>query len=112
MNPWTKRLSDACFLSWRLTRGELLRGIRTRVRRRLSGLSEEEPGDAVEYHVVREGIDDKGLAALLGGSFERVETVRYWSSQGSPQQRLGERLSVANTFAMFATGFNGFPTVS
>jgi SAM-dependent methyltransferase len=103
MNPLTKSFSDVCYLSWRLTQGELLRGLKTRTRRRFSGLSEEAPSDVVEYHVVRNGVDEEALTALLAERFGRVETVRYWSSQGSPQQRLGERLSLTNTFALFAT---------
>lgn len=107
MDPWTKRLSEACYLSWRLGRGELLRGLKTRARRRVRGLSEEAAGDAVEYHVVRNGIDNEKLAALLESDFDRVETFTYWSTQGAVQQRLGEQLAKTNTFAMFATGFRG-----
>ena len=107
MKPRTKRLSDASYLSWRLTQGELLRGVRTRMRRRFKGHSEQAPGDAVEYHVVRDGIDEAALSGLLEPSFDRVELYPYWSTQGTAQQRLGERLSALNTFAMFATGFQG-----
>jgi hypothetical protein len=105
MSPGTKRFADAAYLSWRLTRGNLVRGLKTRLRRRVSGLSEEAPGDAVEYHVVRDGVDDRALATLLEDRFEGVETVSYWSTQGSLQQRVGERLSLLNTFALFATGY-------
>jgi SAM-dependent methyltransferase len=111
MEARTKRISDLAYMSWRLTRGELLRGVKTRMRRRISGLSEEAPGDAVEYHVVRDGVDEEAIASLLGGRFAEVETVSYWSSQGSLQQRIGERLSLENTFALFATGFQA-PGVS
>ena len=107
MNPRTKRLSDASYLSWRLTQGRLLRGLRTRLRRGLRGLSEEAAGDAVEYHAVRDGVDEAALSDLLRRRFDRIEVFTYWATQGTAQQRLGERISVANTFALFATGFLG-----
>lgn len=107
MEARTKRISELAYMSWRLTQGELLRGAKTRIRRRLSGLSEDAPGDAVEYHVVRDGVDEEAIAMLLGERFSEVEIRSYWSSQGDLQQRIGERLSLVNTFAVFATGFQG-----
>lgn len=100
----TNRLTQACFLSWRLGQGELSRGLKTRARRWKSGISEEEPGDSVEYHVVREGVDEQAVASFCDSHFQSVDLYRYWSSQGVAQQRLGERLGRVNTFAVFATG--------
>jgi len=107
MEARTKRVSDAAYMSWRLTQGELLRGVKTRLRRRFRGLSEEAAGDAVEYHVVRDGVDETAISSLLRERFAEVETLCYWSTQGRLQQRLGERLALLNTFAIFATGFQG-----
>ena len=47
--------SEAMYLSWRLSRGRVLQGLAARSRRLRAGLSEEEPSDMVEYHVVRNG---------------------------------------------------------
>lgn len=103
----TRKLTEVSYLTWRIAQGELLRGLKTRSRRLFSGLSEEEPGDAVEYHVVREGVDEEAITRSLEDDFGAVEVFKYWSSQGSPQQRLGERLGLVNTFAVFATEFGG-----
>jgi len=97
-------LTSASYMSWRLTRGNLLRGIGTRLRRWRSGLSEDAPGDAVEYHVVREGVNQDLIREWLKLRFESVGMLAYWSSQGGPQQRLGELLGLVNTFALFASG--------
>lgn len=106
---WYPRLSRAnialgefSYLTWRVTRGDLTNGIRTRLRRRFKGLSEEARGDVIEYHVVRDGVDEEAVAALLATEFDSVETLKYWSTQGTLQQRLGERLGLFNTFAIFA----------
>ncbi|MDQ2622340.1 MAG: class I SAM-dependent methyltransferase [Actinomycetota bacterium] len=104
MPKHTLRITSGSYLTWRVSRGKFIRGLKTRMRRRLHGLSEEAPGDAVEYHVVRQGVDEEAVAESLRPRFESVETLPYWSSQGKPQQRLGERLGLANTFALFAKG--------
>lgn len=106
MSPTTLRLTHFGYLTWRLTRGNYLRGIRTRLRRVLHGISEEAAGDAVEYHVVRSGVDEEAIAGLLDSDFELVETIRYWSSQGRPQQKLGERMGMTNTFAILARDYH------
>lgn len=101
----TRRLTEASYLLWRVSQGDLARGLRTRSRRLFSGLSEEEPGDAVEYHVVRAGVDEEAIVESLNARFDSVELRKYWSSQGAPQQMLGERIGLVNTFAIFASGF-------
>lgn len=101
----TKVFSDASYLSWRLTKGNLTTGLRTRWGRVSRGMSEEAPGDVVEYHVVRDGVDEEAILRLLEPRFERVDLFSYWSSQGTIQQRIGERLGLANTFGVFASGF-------
>jgi hypothetical protein len=105
MNAAVRHASSAAYLSWRIFQGDFARGLRTRLRRATSGLSEEAPGDAIEYHVVRDGVDEDSIAALLRPSFDRVEVHRYWSTQGAPQQRLGETAGVVNTFALRACGY-------
>jgi SAM-dependent methyltransferase len=107
MSNATRRLSSASYLSWRVFQGGLARGVRTRVRRSVHGISEDEVGDAVEYHVVRNGVDDQAVAELLGRSFETVDVQTYWSTQGRAQQRLGEALGAKNTFAVVACAYRG-----
>lgn len=105
MSNVVRRASSAAYLSWRIFRGGFAQGLRTRVRRATKGLSESEPGDAVEYHVVRDGVDEEAISDLLRSSFDRVDVHPYWSTQGSPQQRLGEIANAANTFAALASGY-------
>jgi SAM-dependent methyltransferase len=102
MKPRDRVISEAAFLSWRAAQGHLWRGLKTRLGRAVRGISEDAPGDTVEYHVVRNGVDEKRIETSLTGRFRDVRIEYYWSSQGHIQQRLGERFGLINTFALFA----------
>ena len=94
--------SEAMYLSWRVTRGDLLRGIASRRRRLADNLRQDEPSDMVEYHVVRNGVDQDALQGLLRSRFGDVQVTRYWSSHARLWQNVGETLGIANTFAIRA----------
>lgn len=94
--------SEATYLSWRLTRGDFLQGLASRVRRTRNDLRADEPGDMVEYHVVRDGVDQNSVERLLEPRFEQVTVTTYWSTQAAIWQSVGERLGLRNTFAVQA----------
>ncbi|MFL0175316.1 class I SAM-dependent methyltransferase [Mycobacterium sp. SMC-13] len=102
---WARVASSGSYLAWRLTQGEFRRGLRTRWRRLRGVYSESEPSDLVEYHVVRQGVDDKALGDLLGDRFESVEFDTYFSTQSSYLQAIGEKLLPHNTFGVVASGY-------
>lgn len=95
-------LSEIAFLTWRLRQGNLLRGVASRVRRARDRYEEDHPSDVVEYHVVRDGVDEDAVHAALAPSFAQVEILRYWSTFDAWWQRAGDRLGMANTFAVVA----------
>lgn len=102
-------LDRAGFYSWRLTQGDLLRGLAT-TRRRLTGVYDEtNPSDMVEYHVVREGVDERAIVDRLTPRFGAVSLLPYWSNQSSAVQRIGDRLGVHNTFGLSAVDFRPDP---
>jgi SAM-dependent methyltransferase len=101
---WGER---AAYLSWRVTQGNLLRGATTTARRLRGVLDESNPSDMVEYHVVRHGVDQDAIMALLTPRFDAVTLHTYWSSQGGVQHRLGQRLGLRNTFGILASGKHG-----
>jgi hypothetical protein len=77
---WLSRhLDRAAYLAWRLPRG-----------------------DAVDYHVVRQGVDEWALAALLEAHYGAVRLHTYWSSQGVLPQAIGELAGLPNTFGLVA----------
>lgn len=90
------------YLAWRLAQGEPRRGLAT-LGRRLRGVRDpRNPSDMVEYHVVRQGVDESALCDLLATRFADVRLDRYWSTQADWLQRLGETRFPPNTFGIVA----------
>lgn len=90
------------YLSWRVSRGNFLRGIATSIRRVRGVLDESNPSDMVEYHVVRDGVDEIALEDLMRSRFEKVHILRYWSTQSGLAQAIGSQLFAPNTFGLVA----------
>jgi SAM-dependent methyltransferase len=100
--------SEAAYLGWRLAhRGNYIAGVRARLRRAAGRHNAAEPADMVEFHVVRSGVNQHRLEEAFSSHFERFSVVPYWSTQGTLGQAAGERLSIANNFAILATGYCG-----
>ncbi|WP_198943531.1 class I SAM-dependent methyltransferase [Actinokineospora bangkokensis] len=106
--PRRSRLSFAvdrgAYFAWRVTRGDLLRGVASLGRRLRHAHDPENPSDMVEYHVVRQGVDEQALVAALAPHFASVEVDRYWSTQAGWLQSAGERIGPRTTFGITATG--------
>lgn len=101
----SRLLDRAGFYSWRVTQGDLLRGLAT-TRRRLQGTYDEtNPSDMVEYHAVRDGVDEQAIVELLTPRFGAVSLLPYWSNQSAAMQRIGSRLRVHNTFGLSAVDY-------
>ena len=101
---WLSKLS---YFSWRVARGNYAQGARTRLRRVLRVYDDQNPIDTVEYHVVRNGLNESELVTDLTPRFDSVSLTPYWSTQSSLFQRLGEYLGRSNSFALVARGFRG-----
>ncbi|KQV74412.1 hypothetical protein ASC61_05015 [Aeromicrobium sp. Root344] len=94
----------ATYFAWRLVQGNYGRGLATRLRRLRGTYDDAAPSDLVEYHVMRDGVDEVAIEKQLSESFESVEIFRYWSTQAKIWQRLGERTRMVTTFGVEATG--------
>lgn len=92
------------YFVWRVFQGKYSQGLSTRIRRLRGVYDESKPSDLVEYHVVREGVDEVALEDTLRRSFEAVELFPYWSTQSRLLQALGERSSMKTNFGVIATG--------
>jgi SAM-dependent methyltransferase len=107
MSPLAHRFDRMAYLVWRLGRGNRMSGL-VSLKNRLTGrLDPSRPGDMVEYHVVRNGVDEQALRAALEGSFDDLRLISYWSNQSRLAQRLGRRLRLNNQFALVAEGRTG-----
>ncbi len=105
MSPVAHRFDRAAYLIWRLGRGNRLSGL-VSLRNRLTGrLDPSRPGDMVEYHVVRNGVDERALAQLLEGAFRDIRLLPYWSNQSRLAFLAGRRLRLVNQFALLAEDY-------
>jgi len=96
-------VSRLAYLWWRLGQGNYRRGIGSRWRRARGVYDETNPSDMVEYHVVRQGVDQDVVRDVLASKFKEIRLIRYWSTQSRFWQRVGERVGATNTFASVAT---------
>jgi SAM-dependent methyltransferase len=102
-----RTLTWGCYFAWRLGQGELKRGLRTRWRRLRRIYEESEPSDMVEYHVVRQGVDEDALLDLFRARFTDVELDTYFSTAAPMLQAIGARYFPHNTFGILARGLKG-----
>lgn len=105
----TRWITRIAYYSWRVTKGNYRRGIATFLRRLRGVYDDEKPGDVVEYHVVRDGVDHIALEQALAPLFEVVIVKGYWSSQSALWQRIGDRIGLRNSFSISAHGYVGSP---
>jgi ubiquinone/menaquinone biosynthesis C-methylase UbiE len=104
MSSSARTLSSLSYLAWRVTQGELRRGLRTRWRRLTGVYDDNEPSDMVEYHVVRQGVDEFALLNLFRSRFAEVELETYFSTAAPILQAVGDRHFPHNTFGILAQG--------
>jgi SAM-dependent methyltransferase len=98
------------YFAWRLTQGNIQRGLKTRIRRLRGSYSSTETSDFEEYHVVRNGVDSDAIVMELMPSFERVKKVEYWSTQSAVLQVIGERLGLTSDFGVVAHQYRNYPS--
>lgn len=99
-----RALTWACYFLWRLGQGEFKRGLKTRWRRLRRIYEESEPSDMVEYHVVRQGVDEDALLDLFRAKFTDVELDSYFSTAAPMFQAIGAKYFPDNTFGILARG--------
>ncbi|WP_407635611.1 class I SAM-dependent methyltransferase [Mycolicibacterium vanbaalenii] len=101
---WKRALNWGFYFLWRVTQGELRRGIATRWRRLRGVYSHSNPSDLVEYHVVRQGVDELALQDIFSARFASVELSTYFSTQSPQLQSIGQRCLPPNNFGFVARG--------
>lgn len=103
--PGTHALDKGGYFVWRARQGNVRRALATQSRRLRGIYDTENPADMVEYHIVRDGVDEEQIAHRMAPVFNRLEVLPYWSHQSRVVQRLGEGLHRLNTFGLLASGY-------
>jgi len=97
-----KKFTDVAYYSWRVMKGDLIGGIKRKLRRNKGVYLEESMHDNAEYHVVRNGVDQDAIEKLFRERGFQCEIISYFSTQSGLFQPIGKALSVKNTFAVIA----------
>lgn len=99
---FTHAFGRLAYLPWRLRRGDVIGGLKRRLRRRRNIYLEASVHDNAEFHVVRNGLDQTEISRLLEGQGFDCQTIRYFSTQSRPFQTFGMALGLKNTFSVIA----------
>lgn len=90
------------YFSWRIFKGNLVRGLKTRIRRIRKIYLDNCDEDNAEYHVTRNGVDQDAIKELFTSSGFSCNIIKYFSTQSDIFQTLGELFGMKNTFAIIA----------
>jgi SAM-dependent methyltransferase len=104
-HPASHHAAQASYFAWRITQGNPLGGLQTRIRRMRRILDETNPRDMVEYHVVRHGVDEQLVLSFAREAFAEATLIPYWSSHLGVVQHLGDRLGLHSSFGVVAQGY-------
>ena len=94
------------YFAWRLVQGNAIGGLKTRLRRIRGVFDETNPSDMVEYHVVRNGVDEQMVLSFAREEFSEATLIPYWSSHLGVAQHLGDRLGLNSAFGVVAHGYD------
>jgi SAM-dependent methyltransferase len=106
IGTFARLFTDVAYTSWRLSlgsKGDVIGGIKRRLRRRRGIYLEDSVSDNAEYHVTRNGVDQNAIRETLQKHGFECKIVEYFSTQSVVFQPLGEALGIKNMFAVIAT---------
>ena len=103
VSRFDRLFAKATYYTMRLFMGNYSRAFRTLLRRSRGGLSESAPEDNVEYHVVRNGVDQEAISKLFTDEGFECEIIPYFGYANPIMRPLGRLLRVHASFACIAT---------
>jgi len=98
----TATFSTLAYFSWRVFKGDVIGGLKRRIRRARGIYLEDSVYDNCEYHVTRNGLDQNAIRRLLEETGLNCNIVSYFSTQSKVFQPIGAVLGMKNTFAVVA----------
>lgn len=90
------------YFSWRVFKGDVIGGLKRRIRRARGIYLEDSVHDNAEYHVTRNGVDQDAIRRLCEEQGFDCSIVSYFSTQSRFFQPIGAVLGMKNTFAVVA----------
>jgi SAM-dependent methyltransferase len=102
VGSYQRAFSGAAYYSWRVRQGDFIGGCLRKLRRAFGVYRDDSPDDNIDYHVVRNGMDQEAIAELFASEGLEMESGRYFSTQSRTWQNLGERFGIENMFWIVA----------
>ena len=102
LNRVTVILNKISYFSWRIFKGDVVNGIKRRIRRSRGNYLVNSVEDNMEYHVIRNGVDHEAICVILEREGFVVEMLKYFSTQSRFWQFVCEKLRIKNTFSIIA----------
>ena len=93
---------NLAYFSWRIFGGDLVGGMKRRLRRSRGEFLEEAIEDQTEYHALRGGLDQDAIGRLFDELGLTCELVTYFATQSRLFQPIGAALGIKNTFSIIA----------
>lgn len=94
--------SNLAYFSWRVFQGDVIGGLKRRIRRARGIYLEDSVSDNAEYHITRNGVDQDAIRRLFEDMGVDCNIVSYFSTQSRLFQPIGSVLGMKNTFAVVA----------
>lgn len=98
----TMLFSKLAYFSWRVWKGDVIGGVKRRLRRARGNYLEDSVQDNTEYHIIRNGVDQDAIYGLFKELDIHCDVVSYFSTQGRLFHLIGTVLGMKNTFAVIA----------
>lgn len=98
----TMMFSKLAYFSWRVFKGDVIGGLKRRLRRARGIYLEDSVHDNAEYHVTRNGVDQEAIYELFTLHGFDCNIFPYFSTQSRFFQPIGTALGIKNTFAVIA----------
>ena len=89
-------------LLWRVFKGDVIGGLRRRIRRSREIYFKDSVRDNAEYHVTRNGVDQDAISRFFEEQGFDCNIVTYFSTQSRLFQHVGATMNMKNTFAVLA----------
>lgn len=102
LDRFTMIFSTFAYLSWRMFKGDIIGGLKRRIRRSRGIYLDECPEDNVEYHVTRGGVNQDAIYELFRQLGFECDIMRYFSTQSRIWQPIGTALAIKNIFSVIA----------
>lgn len=100
LSRWSLIVSRIAYFSWRITKGDVINGLRRRIRRSRGIFLPDSPHDNAEFHATRNGVDQDAISSLLLENDLECDIIRYFSAHSSFFQPFGAAVGLSNTFAV------------